>query len=323
MPRLGELIATLKAASEPTRLRMLALLAEGELSVKDVTDILSQSQPRVSRHLKLLADAGLVERHAEGAWAYYRLNDKNASEALARAMLSRLDHDDPVVANDRNKLMAIRAAHAARAATYFATIAGHWDAVRSLHVPESEIEAAILEIAQRRRLDRVVDFGTGTGRMLELLAPLYRQGLGIDTSREMIAVARAKLSAADIGHAQIRQADIADPIEAGAGADLVIIHQVLHYLENPGEVIANAARTLNPGGWVLVVDFAPHGHEALRTEHAHRRLGLSAAQMADWAESAGLSVIERREFANKQTPDGLTVCLFLLAVAGRNEREAD
>jgi len=323
MPRLGQLIATLKAASEPTRLRMLALLAEGELSVKDITDILGQSQPRVSRHLKLMADAGLAERHAEGAWAYYRLNDKKSSEALARAMLARLDRNDPVVANDRNKLMTIRAAHAARAAAYFATIAEDWDAIRNLHVPEAEIEAAILEIAKRRRLERVIDLGTGTGRMLELLAPLYQQGLGVDSSREMIAVARAKLSASDVGHAQIRQADIADPIEAGEGADLVLIHQVLHYIEEPGAVLKNAARTLRPGGWVLVVDFAPHNHDALRTEHAHRRLGLSAAQMTDWAEDAGLAVIEKREFANEKTPDGLTVCLFLLAKADKDEPRAN
>ena len=312
MPRLEELIATLKAASEPTRLRMLALLAEGELSVKDVTDILGQSQPRVSRHLKLLADAGLAERHAEGAWAYYRLSERASSEALARAMLARLDREDPVIANDRNKLTTIRAAHAARAAAYFATIAKDWDALRGLYVPETEIEAAILDIARRRQIDRAIDLGTGTGRMLELLAPLYRHGLGIDSSREMIAVARAKLSEADVGHAQVRQADITDPI-AGKGADLVILHQVLHYLDDPGAVIENAARTLKPGGWVLIVDFAPHAHEALRTEHAHRRLGLSAAQMGAWAAAAGLAIIETREFANTSTPDGLTVCLYLLA----------
>ena len=313
MPRLGELIATLKAASEPTRLRMLALLAEGELSVKDVTDILGQSQPRVSRHLKLLADAGLAERHAEGAWAYYRLSENASSEALARAMFDRLDRDDPVVANDRAKLQAIRSAHAARAAAYFATIADHWDVVRSLHVPEEEIEAAIVEIAGRRPLERVIDLGTGTGRMLELLAPLYRYGLGVDSSREMIAVARAKLSAADVGHAQVRQADIADPIEVGEGADFIILHQVLHYLEEPALVISNAARALRPGGWILVVDFTPHAHETLRTDHAHRRLGLSVAQITSWAANAGLSVIETREIANKKTPDGLTVCLHLLA----------
>lgn len=323
MPRLGELIATLKAASEPTRLRMLALLAEGELSVKDVTDILGQSQPRVSRHLKLLADAGLAKRHAEGAWAYYRLCDNASSEALARAMLDRLDSDDPVIANDRAKLEAIRSAHAARAAAYFATIAEHWDAVRSLHVPEEEIEAAIVEIAGRRELERVIDLGTGTGRMLELLAPFYRQGLGIDMSREMIAVARSKLSAADVGHAQVRQADIGDPIEAGEGADFIILHQVLHYLEEPATVLGNAARALKPGGWILVVDFAPHAHETLRADHAHRRLGLSSAQMEAWAASVGLAVIETREFANRKTPDGLTVCLHLLASGDTTKQKAE
>lgn len=323
MPRLGELIATLKAASEPTRLRMLALLAEGELSVKDVTDILGQSQPRVSRHLKLLADAGLAERNAEGAWAYYRLSEGAASEALARAMLGRLDRDDPVVANDRAKLDAIRSAHAARAAAYFSTVAQDWDAVRSLHVPEEEIEAAIVEIARKNRLDRVIDLGTGTGRMLELLAPFYKHGLGVDSSREMLAVARAKLSAAEVGHAQVRQADIADPFDAGEGGDFIILHQVLHYLEDPASVLINAARVLRPGGCMLVVDFAPHSHEALRTEHAHRRLGLSAEQLDVWGRSAGLQVIETREIANGKTQNGLTVCLHVLARADANENKAD
>lgn len=323
MARLGELIATLKAASEPTRLRMLALLAEGELSVKDVTDILGQSQPRVSRHLKLMADAGLAERHAEGAWAYYRLKASDSSEALARAMLAGLDRDDPVVVNDRNKLMAIRATHAARAAAYFATIATDWDAVRSLHVPETEIEAAILELARERKLDRVVDLGTGTGRMLELLAPHYRYGLGIDSSREMIAVARSKLSQAGVGHAQIRQADIADPIDAGEGVDLVILHQVLHYLEEPGIVIENATNMLARDGRVLIVDFAPHNREALRIDHAHRRLGLSRAQMQAWAEAAGLEIAASREFASRATPDGLTVCLYALVRSRANTEMAE
>lgn len=312
MPKLNDLVGALKAASEPTRLRMLALLSEGELSVKDITDILGQSQPRVSRHLKLLADAGLAERHAEGAWAYYRLNSGGRANGFVQDLVSQLDTADPVIAHDHQRLVGIREAHAQAAADYFATVADGWDALRGLHVAESEIEAAIVEIAGRRKLGKVIDLGTGTGRMLELLADRYTQGVGIDSSREMISVARSKLAAAQAGHAQVRQADIAEPLEATEGADLVILHQVLHYLDDPGQVIANAARSLSADGAILIVDFAPHTHEFLRTDHAHRRLGLSRGQMDTWARASGLTVLETRDFANPEAPDGLTVCLYLL-----------
>lgn len=315
MRRLTDLVGALKAASEPTRLRMLAMLAEGELSVKDITDILGQSQPRVSRHLKVLADAGFVERHAEGAWAYYRLSDLEGAAQLARDLVARLDSNDSVIVSDRARLKNVRDVHGAAAAAYFATVAEQWDVLRGLHVEDWEVEAAILEIAGRRNIGKVIDLGTGTGRMLELLKDHYRQGIGVDSSREMIAVARAKLAAVRVGQAQVRLADIADPLDPAGDADLIIVHQVLHYLDDPGRVIANAARTLKPNGQILIVDFAPHNHEFLRIEHAHRRLGLSAAQMVTWTKAAGLDVIEAREFCNPNSPDGLTVCLYLLGSA--------
>src|SRR5690606_14765959 len=204
MAKLDELVTVLKAAGEGTRLRLLALLSEGEHTVKDLTEILGQSQPRVSRHLKLLADAGLVTRHAEGAWAYYRLADTDAAADLGRWLVARLDADDPGRLADRVRLEAIRAAQQAQAAAYFAKVADRWDELRQLHVPEEAVEAAILAALEGRVVDLLIDLGTGTGRMLELLKDHYRRGIGIDASREMIAVARAKLTAANIAHAQVR-----------------------------------------------------------------------------------------------------------------------
>jgi len=309
---LENLVGVLKAAGEVTRLRLLALLAEGELSVKDLTEILGQSQPRVSRHLKLLSDAGLILRHAEGSWAYFGLKEDGPAVDLARWLIARLDPEDPLRARDLARLAAVRKARQEQAARYFAKVADSWDLLRTLHVPESSVEAAVVEAASRRRIDALLDLGTGTGRMLELLAGHYRRGLGIDSSREMIAVARAKLAAAGVGHAQVRLGDIGD-LDAAWPADLIIIHQVLHYFDDPGRMLAQARRALKPGGEMLIVDFAPHELEFLRNEHAHRRLGLSSAQMTAWARAAGLRVEALTEFPRDSDAEGLTVCLWRLS----------
>lgn len=305
------LVNVLRAAGEGTRLRLLSLLSVGEHSVKDLTEILGQSQPRVSRHLKLLADAGLIVRHAEGAWAYYGLAPSGAGGDLARWLVERIAPDDPDRQRDLLRLEAVRAAQQEQAAAYFAKVADSWDMLRSLHVPEEAVEAAIVEVLHDRVVDLLVDVGTGTGRMLELLADHYRRGIGLDYSREMIAVARAKLAAAAIGHAQVRLGDVADLDSSLGQADVIVIHQVLHYFDDPGRGLQQARRALRPGGEMLVVDFAPHELEFLRTNHAHRRLGLSEAQMAAWAKGAGLRLEQTQAFP-PQSADGLTVCLWRL-----------
>jgi ArsR family transcriptional regulator len=304
-------VEVLRAAGEATRLRLLALLADGEHSVKDLTEILGQSQPRISRHLKLLADAGLIERNAEGAWAYYRLADGEAGE-VARSLIARIDADDPDRAHDRARLAAVRNTQAGQAAAYFAKVADSWDVLRNLHVPEADVEAAILKAFEGRKVDLLLDLGTGTGRMLELLKDHYRRGIGIDRSREMLTVARAKLAAAGIAHAQVRLGEISNIDPSVGMADVVVIHQVLHYFDDPGRVIADMRSVLKPGGELLIVDFAPHELEFLRAHHAHRRLGLSEAQMSAWARSADLKVVELTTFP-KTDAEGLTVCLWRLA----------
>lgn len=305
------LVGALKAAGETTRLRLLALLAEGEHSVKDLTEILGQSQPRVSRHLKLLADAGLVTRNAEGAWAYYRLSDEAPVADLGRWLVARLDASEPGRLRDRVRLEAIRGAQQSQAAAYFAKVADRWDELRQLHVPEEAVEAAILAALQGRVVDLLIDLGTGTGRMLELLEEHYRRGIGIDASREMIAVARAKLTSANIAHAQVRLGDIADLDGTAGRADVIVIHQVLHYFDDPGRALAQARRALRPGGEMLIVDFAPHDLEFLRAEHAHRRLGIGEGQMQAWARSAGLGVKSLTTFPPTKA-GGLTVCFWRL-----------
>lgn len=320
MAELDSLVGVLKAAGEVTRLRLLALLAEGELSVKDLTEILGQSQPRVSRHLKLLADAGLVARNAEGAWAYYALADEGAAAELSRWLVAHFDPNDPDRVRDRARLDWVRNAQQEQAASYFAKIAESWDAQRNLHVPESAVEAAILDAVGSRKVDLLLDLGSGTGRMLELLSDHYRRGVGVDSSREMIAIARAKLVAAGINHAQVRLGDIANIDPAIGQADIIIIHQVLHYFDDPGRMLASVRSALKPDGELLIVDFAPHELEFLRTHHAHRRLGLSDAQMAGWARTIGMKVDMLKTFPNDNDEEGLTVCLWRLTAEHQTER---
>jgi ubiquinone/menaquinone biosynthesis C-methylase UbiE/DNA-binding transcriptional ArsR family regulator len=319
MVGLGKLVGVLKAAGEDTRLRLLALLADGDHSVKDLTEILDQSQPRVSRHLKLLADAGLVQRHAEGAWAYYRLAPEGQGAELARWLTARVDPNDPDRKRDRARQAEARAEQQAVAADYFAKVADSWDLLRTLHVPEAAVEAAVLAELGGRSVDLLVDLGTGTGRMLEVLAPAYKRGIGVDSSREMLAVARSRLAAAGVTHAQVRLGDIGALDPAIGPADVMVIHQVLHYFDDPGRMLAQARRLLKPGGEILIVDFAPHDLEFLRTEHAHRRLGLSREQMNDWAAIAGLDVLSMRDFPSDTRDRGLTVCLWHLGDRNRTD----
>jgi ArsR family transcriptional regulator len=308
---LDDALTALKAAGEETRLRILGLLVEGELSVSDLTDILGQSQPRISRHLKLLVEAGLVERHREGAWAFFRLAD-GAAAAVLQPVLRALDAGDRRVLADRERLSAVRAQRAETALSHFARIAPEWDRLRSLHAPEEAVEAAILDTLGPRPIRALVDLGTGTGRMLQLLGPRAGRVVGLDASHAMLSVARANLEKAGLARIELRQGDIyAPPLESNA-FDLVIVHQVLHYLDDPARALREAARLLAPGGRLLVVDFAPHELEFLRERQAHRRLGFAPEQMAGWLAEAGLDALANRDLAPPAPGrDQLTVSLWL------------
>ncbi|MCB9994297.1 MAG: metalloregulator ArsR/SmtB family transcription factor [Hyphomicrobiaceae bacterium] len=314
MSGLQRSVEAFKAAGEPTRLRLLALLSAGELTVKDLTDILGQSQPRISRHLKLLADAGLVERHSEGAWAYFRLADRGQAAEIARLAVGAAGGQDQQLLADHGALVALRNAQKARANAYFSQVAESWDALRRIHVSEETVEAAILAIVGRRTFGLLLDFGTGTGRMLELLSGRYERGIGIDSSRDMLAVARSRINEAGLTKAQVRLGDVTSPDLDGESADLITIHQVLHYFDDPRTVLYGAAGALSSEGEIIVVDFAPHDLEFLRTEQAHRRLGLSEEQMAGWARAVGLEVADCKVLppSAQAGERALTVCVWTL-----------
>ena len=296
----------LQALADPTRLRILVLLRLMELSVGELAQVLGQSQPRVSRHLKILADAGVLERRKEGSWVFLTLADPERAEPMFALVDSWADASTQALfAADAARIETIRAERAQAANRYFAGHAEIWDQIRSLHVAESEVERAIDAALGHRSLGRLVDIGTGTGRMIELFAPRSTQAVGIDRSSDMLRLARVKLEAAGIA-SSLRQGDMYALPLADGSADTIVIHQVLHYAHSPAAAIAEAARVLAPGGTLLVVDFAAHEREELRITDAHIRLGFEDEVMAGWFASTGLEVDQVRHLEGGE----LTVTLW-------------
>jgi ArsR family transcriptional regulator len=279
-----------QALADPTRLRILALLRLMELSVGELAQVLGQSQPRVSRHLKILSDAGVVERRKEGSWVFLTLTDAERMAPMFELIDGWADSaTQSLFAADAVRTETIRADRADAASRYFAGHAEVWDQIRSLHVAESEVERAIDRTLGRRALGRLVDIGTGTGRMIELFGPRSSQSVGIDRSSEMLRLARVKLESAGIA-SSLRQGDMYALPLPDQSADSVIIHQVLHYAHSPATAIAEAARVLAPEGTLVVVDFAAHDREELRERDAHIRLGFDDEVMGGWFASAGLEL---------------------------------
>ncbi len=319
--KLEDTLAILRAAGEATRLRLLALLAETDLTVSDLTEILNQSQPRISRHLKLLHEAGLIERYREGAFVYYGLPRGGEVAKLLSALLKTLDDSDVQLVHDRERLSVARTARSEEAEEYFAEVAQEWDSIRSLHVSEKQVEAAIAKIAGPENFESHLDIGTGTGRLLELFAQHTQRSVGIDVSHAMLSVARANLERTKHRHVKVRPGDVYALPFAPGSFDLVTLHQVLHYLDEPSRALGEAARVLKPGGRLLIVDFAPHENIFLREKFAHQSLGFSHTQVQGWLNDAGLRLAKVQDLQQKKGKGpSLTVSIWLAQT--QNERPA-
>ena len=262
--------------------------------MSELTQILGQSQPRVSRHLKLMAEAGLLTRHKEGNWVLVRLREEGLGGALSRAIVDLIQGSDAELQRDLGRFQEIRSRRNEAASRYFQENASQWNELRALHVREEDVEAAMHRLAGNRPIALHIDLGTGTGGVLRSFARLARQAIGLDASRDMLAVARASIESENLRHVQVRQGDIYALPFSDSISDFITIHQVFHFLDDPGRALLEAARVLVPGGRLLIVDFAPHEHERLRELHAHRRLGIAAEQMAAWLRRCDLSLIEHQ-----------------------------
>jgi ubiquinone/menaquinone biosynthesis C-methylase UbiE len=327
---MDRLVSMLRAAGDPTRLRLLLLLRQAELTVSELIEIVGQSQPRVSRHLKLLGEAGLVERFKEGSWVFCRAADRGTGAQLGAAIAGLAD---PALQEaDKMRLAQVRQARANAAAAYFKSNAAQWERIRSLHAPERDVENAIARHLTAAGIENFLDAGTGTGRMLELIAPHAKRAVGIDVSPDMLAIARDRLLRENVRNAQVRLGDIyrlpfpngsVGPTGApGAGFDVVLFHQVLHYLDDPGTAVAEAARVMGPGGRLLIADFASHQEEFLREEFAHRRLGFSDREVEGWFSAAGLSSSGSETVAPRSEGEKLTVKLWLATAKSKSKKEA-
>lgn len=295
---MDQTLLALRAAGEPTRLRLLVILSQSELTVSEICRMLGQSQPRVSRHLKVLCDAGLLERTPEGAWVFYRLSNRGPAAELARRILEAIPTDDTTVMRDIERLDVIKAEHASAAAQYFARSAQDFERLRQLYFSNPEVEAAMLSAIDGGDVEDFIDLGTGAGRLLEVFAGHVNNGLGIDASREMLAIARSNLEAKGLAHCSVRHADITNLNLADASADAVTIHHVLHFLDDPYSVVASAARLLRDNGTLIIVDFARHEQEAFREEFAHRRLGFADSEIQRWCHEVGLDRVSIDHFAS-------------------------
>lgn len=317
----GQAVEVLRAAGEPTRLRILALLAREELAVLELCRILDQSQPRVSRHLKLLAEAGLVERFPDGAWVFYRLLSAGEGRHLVDEALKLIEPADPILVRDAERLQSVRGERSTEAGEYFARNAARWDEIRSLYVAEAAVEDAILEAAGPGPFQRLIDLGSGTGRMLTLLAPRAQTSLGLDLSQQMLNIARSHVAEAGLERCELRHGDIFGTRLPDHSADLVVVHQVLHYLADPAAAVREASRLVAEGGRLLIVDFAPHSLEFLREQHQHRRLGFSETEMERWLTEAGLSRVRATDLPPGRG-QGLTVKIWVAERDRQPQRSA-
>ena len=284
-----------RALADPTRLRILRLVDSMELAVGEVAQVLGQSHPRVSRHIGFLCDAGLTERRREGSWVFLRAQAASGGEtpfpARVRFLLAEAERVDPDFAasceTDRRKLAKIRNHREEEAQTYFAAHAEDWDEVRRLHSSDETIEVELCRALGDAPVGRLLDIGTGTGRMAELFAERADHIVALDKSLAMLRVARARLQHLRADCVELVQGDFANLSFASASFDTVLFHQVLHFAQSPALALNEAARVVRPQGRIAIVDFAAHQHEELRERHAHARLGFSDEQMKNFLADAG------------------------------------
>jgi len=311
----------LKTLGHPERLRILALLSRGELTVSELVQILNLSQPRVTQYIKSLETAGIIERLKEGSWVFSRIRRGNeAISALVATTLATLPAHDPILKADLRRLEDVRAERSVAAEAFFANVANDTGTLGDEYIPKANIESMLREMAGKGPFEYMVDLGTGTGRMLEVFADRVTRGSGIDNNVHMLKVARHKLAKNNYNHIRVRQGDLnSTPLDSEL-ADLVTLHQVLHYLDDPQSAIIEAARLLTPNGIVLIADFEAHDQDEFRSEYAHRRLGFDDNDIKDWLAVAGLSLTRVENIKTQSSRPNVKIWLGEAGVSARQKK---
>lgn len=293
----------LKALGHTDRLRIIVLLSRGELTVTELVSILELSQPRITQYIKSLEAVDIIERLREGSWVFSRLKRGHRDvDAIVSTVLNAIADDDPLFVADNERLNSVRESRSRAADAFFASVAHDKGQLGNEYLPQETIEAALLKCVESKSFDRMVDLGTGTGRMLELFAEAIQSGVGIDSNPDMLKVARHKLAADEFSHVSVQLGDLLQTPFRDGSADLVTLHQVLHYLDDPREAIYEASRLLTIGGDLIIVDFETHNEDRFRDDYAHRRLGFSTEDMSEWSASNQLELSVIKRVSNPDSP---------------------
>jgi len=298
--------ALLRLLSDPTRVRLLALLEREELTVAELSGVLRLAQPRVSTHLAKLKEADLVRDRRAGVSAYYRYNAELDAKSAALLHALRANVDDALIDNDAQRLPTILAQRA-RAEGWADTVAGDMERHYS---PGRTWEALARTLAGLVDTGDVLDVASGDGLLAELLAPHARSIVCVDTSERVVQAARTRLKAFE--NVEVHLGDMQD-LQLGARRfDLVVLMHALTYSETPGKAIAEAARVLKPGGRLLATTLAKHAHRAAVEPFDHRNLGFKENELREFARKAGLKVLSCERITRERRPPHFEV-LSLLA----------
>ena len=296
-----DLLARLEALGDENRLRILTLLERSELTVSELVSVVQLPQSTVSRHLKVLAEDGWVLGRQDGTTRHYRMATELADDAVELWRVARGSLESAAwIADDAERAESVLTARRERALAFFSESAANWDSLRDEMFGHDARLAVLFGLLDPRWV--VGDLGTGTGTLTEMVAPFVRRVIAVDRSPEMLAAAGVRL--AERGNVDIREGELeALPIEDGE-LDLAVLMLVLHFAVEPGMVLAEAARTLKPGGRLVVLDMRAHGHVEYRETMGHLWPGFTEEAMREWVEAVGLETYRHVRLAPDPNASG-------------------
>ena len=293
-------LKSLRALSDPTRLRIIALLEKDELSVNELQEITRMGQSRISTHLGLLLDSGLVESRREGKRTFYKLAPTpNGTTGEFIQLAIRGAKELPEQGGDQVNLKRILNRRREQAQVYFNQIAGRFDRVYGPGRSWQAFGQLLLRVLPPLV---VADLGSGEGLLSELLARRCKKVIAVDNSEKIVAFGAAKAKKNGLRNLEFRLGDLQNPPVEPDSVDLVVLSQALHHAEKPSEAIAAARRILKPGGQLMVLDLLKHKFEQAHELYGDRWLGFAESDLHQWFEQAGLKKIEVNVVAREEQP---------------------